>query len=108
MHIIAVDDEALLLDLAEREIRKAEQRTATDKTSLFRGRRLFMIPQAKLSAEQSGKLAQMSKKYPKTGRAYRIVAGLDDFGLSGPADAVAEKLGMTVPAIMAKIEKAGW
>ena len=37
-----------------------------------------------------------------------IFAGLDDFGLSGPADAVAEKLGMTVPAIMAKIEKAGW
>lgn len=37
-----------------------------------------------------------------------IFAGLDRFGLSGKADAVAEKLGMTVPAIMEKIVAAGW
>jgi transposase len=38
-----------------------------------------MIPEAKLTAGRSATLAGMSKRYPKTGRAYRIVAGLDDF-----------------------------
>ena len=38
-----------------------------------------MIPEARLSSEQSVKLAEMSRRYPLTGRAYRIVAGLDDF-----------------------------
>ena len=37
-----------------------------------------------------------------------VFAGLDDYGASGPADAVAEKLGMTVPAIMEKLNQAGW
>lgn len=37
-----------------------------------------------------------------------IFVGLDGFGLSGKADAVAEKLGMTVPTIMARIADAGW
>lgn len=68
----------VLIDALD-EVRKAEQRTCSDKTTLFRGRRLFMIPSAKLTAEQSVNLAEMSKRYPKTGRAYRIVAGLDDF-----------------------------
>lgn len=68
----------VLIDALD-EIRKAEQKTAADKTSLFRRRRLFMIPESKLTAEQSGTLAEMSKRYPKTGCAYRIVAGLDDF-----------------------------
>lgn len=60
-------------------VRKAEQKAASDKRNLFRGRRLFMIPQARQTAEQSAKIAEMSSRYPKTGRAYRIVAGLDDF-----------------------------
>ena len=68
----------VLIDALD-EVRKAEQKTAADKTSLFRGRRLFMIPEARLTTEQSVTLAEMSKRYPKTGRAYRIVAGLDDF-----------------------------
>ena len=38
-----------------------------------------MIPEARLSVEQAVKIAEMSKRYPQTGRAYRIVAGLDDF-----------------------------
>ena len=37
-----------------------------------------------------------------------VFIGLEDFGLSGPADAVAEKLGMTLPAAMEKIGQAGW
>jgi transposase len=72
----------VLIDALD-EIRKAEQKTVADKRGLFCGRRLFMIPEAKLTAEQSAKLAEMSNRYPKTGRAYRIVSGLDDFYASG-------------------------
>lgn len=68
----------VLIDALE-EVRKAEQKTVAEKKDLFRGRRLFMIPETKLTNEQSLKLAEMSKRYPQTGRAYRIVAGLDDF-----------------------------
>ena len=68
----------VLIDALD-EVRKAEQKTVSDKKELFRGRRLFMIPEAKLSGDQTVKLAEMSKRYPQTGRAYRIVAGLDDF-----------------------------
>lgn len=68
----------VLIDALD-EVRKAEQKTVVDKKELFRGRRLFMIPKARLSPEQGSQLAGMSKRYPQTGRAYRIVAGLDDF-----------------------------
>jgi len=68
----------VLIDALD-EVRKAEQKAVADKKDLFRGRRLFMIPEAKMSGEQAAKLAEMSKRYPQTGRAYRIVAGLDDF-----------------------------
>ena len=67
-------------------VRKAEQKTVADKKDLFRGRRLFMIPETKLNAEQTVKIAEMSKRYPQTGRAYRIVAGLDDFYSSRTMD----------------------
>ena len=79
----------VLIDALD-EVRKAEQRTVSDKRELFRGRRLFMIPKAKLSAGQSAKLAEMSKRYPQTGRAYRIVAGLDDFYASRTVDEATE------------------
>ena len=68
----------VLMDALEK-VRKEEQKSSKDKLSLFRGRRLFMIPEHKLTDEQSVKLAELSKRYPKTGRAYRIVAALDDF-----------------------------
>ena len=68
----------VLIDALDK-VRKGEQKTVADKKDLFRGRRLFMIPEAKLSGEQAAKIAEMSKRYPQTGRAYRIVAGLDDF-----------------------------
>lgn len=61
------------------EVRKEEQKTVEDKRDLFLGRRLFMIPQEKLKGEQAAAIASMSKRYPKTGRAYRIVAALDAF-----------------------------
>jgi transposase len=68
----------VLIDALD-EVRKIEQKSVTDKKRLFCGRRLFMIPERKLTTEQSVTLADMSKRYPQTGRAYRIVAGLDDF-----------------------------
>lgn len=68
----------VLIDALD-EVRKAEQKTVSDKKELFRGRRLFMIPEAKMTLDQSIILSKMSKRYPLTGRAYRIVAALDDF-----------------------------
>jgi len=68
----------VLIDALDK-VRKEEQKTIADKRGLFQGRRLFMIPETKLSSEQAVKVAEMSKRYPLTGRAYRIVAGLDDF-----------------------------
>jgi len=61
------------------EVRKSEQKAVSNKLALYRGRRLFMIPQSKMTPEQLVKLLEMSKQYPMTGRAYRIVAALDDF-----------------------------
>lgn len=61
------------------EVRKEEQKSAPDKRELFLGRRLFVIPKANLNREQGASLAAMSKRYPETGRAYRIVSALDDF-----------------------------
>jgi transposase len=68
----------VLIDALD-EVRKTEQKAVFNKKELFYGRRLFMIPERKLDKDQAAKLAEMSKRYPQTGRAYRIVAGLDDF-----------------------------
>jgi transposase len=68
----------VLIDALD-DVRKAEQKAVSDKKELFLGRRLFMVPKARLSQEQAAKLSGMSKRYPQTGRAYRIVAAFDDF-----------------------------
>lgn len=60
-------------------VRKEEQKTAVSKAELFRGRRLFMVPKGRMTEAQAEKLNSLSKLYPKTGRAYRIVAALDSF-----------------------------
>lgn len=60
-------------------VRKEEQRTAASKAELFRGRRLFMVPQSRMTQEQTIKLEALSKLYPKTGKAYSIIATLDEF-----------------------------
>lgn len=59
-------------------VRIDEQKEVATKKELFGIRRLFMVPRTKLSDEQEGQIAIMSKRYPKVGRAYRIVAALDD------------------------------
>lgn len=61
------------------EVRIAEQKESEDKRSLFLGRRLFMIPEHKMSEEQKMKLTALSSKYRKTGKAYQIIASFDDF-----------------------------
>jgi len=68
----------VLIDALE-AVRKTEQRTTADKRGLYQGRYLFMTPEARLTEEQANKLAAISKRYPQTGRAYRIVTGLDGF-----------------------------
>ncbi len=66
------------------EVRIAEQKESEDKRSLFLGRRLFMIPEQRITDEQKTKLTALSSKYPKTGRAYQIIASFDDFYSSNP------------------------
>lgn len=61
------------------EVRKKEQKASAEKRALFLGRRLFMIPEKRMNDEQKIALQSLSKQYPKTGRAYRIVSALDDF-----------------------------
>lgn len=41
------------------------------------GRKLLMIPEARMNEQQHEKLLELSKKYPKTGRAFRMVQSLD-------------------------------
>ena len=61
------------------EVRKQEQSTASDKKLIFRGRRLFWIPKSKQTDDQTAKIASLSKQFPKTGRAYRMICAFDDF-----------------------------
>lgn len=68
----------LFIDAME-SVRKAEQKDVANKKELFQNRHLFMIPQAKLTEEQAAKRFAISKQYPLTGRACRIVAALYDF-----------------------------
>ncbi len=37
-----------------------------------------MIPESRMTGQQADKLTELSKAYPKTGRAYRIAAAFDD------------------------------
>jgi len=60
-------------------VRKAEQKETANKKELFLNRHLLMIPQERLTEGQAVKRQAISKQYPLTGRACRIVASLDDF-----------------------------
>jgi transposase len=48
---------------------KSRQRSA--------GKKLLMIPEHRMTEQQAEKLQQISKEYPKTGRAFRMIQGLD-------------------------------
>ena len=68
----------LLIDALDKT-RKQEQREVDEKQEIFRARRLFMIPEAKMTEAQRTRIAELSSSYPKTGRAFRIVQSLDLF-----------------------------
>lgn len=58
------------------EVRRAEQKEHRSKV-LLNSRRLLMIPQGRQNDSQREKVAELSKQYPKTGRAFRMVQSLD-------------------------------
>ena len=68
-----------ILNDALDDVRKQEQKDTENKRRLFLGRRLYMIPESRMTDVQRATLLQMNKMYPKTGRAYRIVSALDEF-----------------------------
>ena len=59
------------------EVRQEEQgkRVSRSRTS---GKKLLMIPEARQDEQQKAKVQELSKKYPKTGRAFRMVQALDE------------------------------
>ena len=72
------------------DVRKAEQREHRSK-ELHNSKRLLMIPEAKQSEEQILRIAELSKQHPKTGRAFRMVAGLDSVYSSRDFDMAQER-----------------
>ena len=61
-----------LMLLAMDEVRREEQgKIASKKRSS--GKKLLMIPQTRQTEQQQEAILEISKKYPKTGRAYRMV-----------------------------------
>ena len=60
-------------------VRRDGQKDAAGKKDLFRNRYLFMRPQGKLTGEEADRIAPLSRRFPKTGKAFRIVACLDEF-----------------------------
>lgn len=78
-HVIDKFHVKQVLTNAMEAVRKEEQKDVQRKKDLFRNRYLFMRPKSKLTAEQATSIATLSKRFPKTGKAFRIVASLDDF-----------------------------
>ena len=61
------------------EVRKNEQREVDDKKTLFQYRKPFMTRDDHMSKKQKYRYRTLSKTYPKTARAHRIVEALDTF-----------------------------
>lgn len=61
------------------DVRKSEQKKVADKKELFWSRRLLCVPETKMTPEQAAQIVSLSRNYPETGRAFRIVAALDNF-----------------------------
>ena len=60
-------------------VRKDEQKESGRKKELLLCRKLSMVPQGRMTDKQQTMVAERSKQYKKTGRAFRIVQSLDDF-----------------------------
>lgn len=89
-HVIDKFHVKQIVTTAMEEVRKLEQKETDEKKSLFQSRRLFMVPKSKLTEEQSANLFALSKRFPKTGKAYRIVAALDEFYHSATPEIAAD------------------
>ena len=61
------------------KVRKQEQKGTNNKKDLFLNRHFLMTLQSRMNSEQLTRLAALSKAYPKSGRAFRIVHALDLF-----------------------------
>jgi len=80
----------LMLDAMD-EVRRSEQKEQQSKL-LHLGRRLLMIPEARQEEKQRERIAEISKEYPKTGRAYRMVQAIDTVYGSKDANEAKERL----------------
>ena len=72
------------------EVRKAEQREHRSK-ELHNSKKLLMIPETRQSEEQRLRVLELSKQYPKTGRAFRMVQALDTVYASSHIEEAREK-----------------
>jgi len=59
------------------EVRREEQGPKTSRNRKS-GKKLLMIPEGRMGKQQQEKLTELSKIYPKTGRAFRMVQALDE------------------------------
>ena len=59
------------------QVRTEEQRAAEDKKTIFAYRKLFWVPEGKMTEKQRNRFQALAKSYPKTGRAFRMVQALD-------------------------------
>ncbi len=59
------------------DVRKTEQGKQISKKRSS-GKKLLMIPESRQTEQQKEAVLELSKKYPKTGRAFRMVQGLDE------------------------------
>ena len=73
------------------EVRKTEQREHRSK-ELHNSKKLLMIPETRQSEEQRLRVLELSKQYPKTGRAFRMVQALDAVYASSDIEEAKEKL----------------
>lgn len=79
----------LLLDAMD-EVRKNEQAKQRKKQKI--SRKLLMIPETKQSEDQRLKVEQISKEYPQTGRAFRMVQSIDIVYASSTIEEAEQKL----------------
>lgn len=77
------------------EVRRQEQKEQKSK-ELNVSRKLLMIPESKMAEQQQERLTQISKAYPKTGWAYRIVAALDIYYRSANLEEARARFGQLI------------
>ena len=71
------------------EVRREEQGKSFSRSKKS-GKKILMIPESRLTEHQQERINMLSKQYPKTGRAYRMVQVLDEmYKCTKPEDAEA-------------------